>query len=269
MFTPNPERAAAELVRVCRPGGRIGLANWTPEGFVGQMFKIVGQHVAAAAGRALAADVGHRGPARRSCSAPHAKVEIARKPFTFRYRSAEDFFETFKAYYGPMVRAWACARRRRPGVAARPARRAGRRRQPEHDRQRCPSTRSTSRWSRPATTTDVDAGQPGPVTRSWWAPQMKTASVAGSSPGFDQRWRVPFCTTVSPGLEAHRRTVVELEAHLAGQHDLEVDRVGGVHAGIAPVPCGRASRAAPCSARSPRRAMSTSGPGAGSPCGGR
>ena len=50
MFTPNPERAAAELLRVCRPGGRIGLANWTPEGFVGQMFKIVGQHVPPPAG---------------------------------------------------------------------------------------------------------------------------------------------------------------------------------------------------------------------------
>lgn len=45
MFTPNPERAAAELLRVCRPGGRIGLANWTPEGYVGRMFKIVGAHV--------------------------------------------------------------------------------------------------------------------------------------------------------------------------------------------------------------------------------
>src|SRR5204863_8005592 len=45
MFTPDQERAAGELVRVCRPGGRIGLANWTPDGFVGQMFKIVGRYV--------------------------------------------------------------------------------------------------------------------------------------------------------------------------------------------------------------------------------
>jgi len=50
MFTPNQERAAAELLRVCRPGGRIGLANWTPAGFVGQMFKIVGRHVPPPAG---------------------------------------------------------------------------------------------------------------------------------------------------------------------------------------------------------------------------
>ena len=64
MFTPNPERAAAELLRVVRPGGRIGLASWTPEGFIGQMFKIVGAHVPAAGRRALAAAVGHRGSGR-------------------------------------------------------------------------------------------------------------------------------------------------------------------------------------------------------------
>ena len=64
MFTPNPERAAAELLRVVRPGGRIGLASWTPEGFIGQMFKIVGAHVPAAGRRALAAPVGHRGSGR-------------------------------------------------------------------------------------------------------------------------------------------------------------------------------------------------------------
>jgi ubiquinone/menaquinone biosynthesis C-methylase UbiE len=45
MFTPNQDRSAAELVRVCRPGGRIGLANWTPDGFIGKMFKIVGRYV--------------------------------------------------------------------------------------------------------------------------------------------------------------------------------------------------------------------------------
>ncbi len=54
MFTPNPARLGAELVRVCRPGGRIRLANWTPDGFIGQMFKIVGAHVPPARRRALA-----------------------------------------------------------------------------------------------------------------------------------------------------------------------------------------------------------------------
>src|ERR1700720_2530720 len=50
MFTPNQNQAAAELLRVCKPGGKIGLANWTPDGFVGQMFKTIGKHVAPPAG---------------------------------------------------------------------------------------------------------------------------------------------------------------------------------------------------------------------------
>jgi ubiquinone/menaquinone biosynthesis C-methylase UbiE len=45
MFTPNQEKAASELARVCRVGGRIGLANWTPDGFIGQLFKTIGKHV--------------------------------------------------------------------------------------------------------------------------------------------------------------------------------------------------------------------------------
>ena len=58
MFAPDHAKSAAELLRVCRPGGRIGLANWTPEGFIGQLFKTLGRHVAAAAGRAVAGAVG-------------------------------------------------------------------------------------------------------------------------------------------------------------------------------------------------------------------
>ena len=58
MFTPRPDVMAAELARICRPGGRIAMANWTPGGFIGQMFKIVGKHVPPAPGHALAAAVG-------------------------------------------------------------------------------------------------------------------------------------------------------------------------------------------------------------------
>ena len=106
MFTPNPERAAAELLRVCRPGGRIGLANWTPEGFIGQMFKVIGAHVPPPPGvpSPLAWGTEDR---LHSLFGANAKVEVERRHFMFRYRSAEDFFETFKAYYGPTVKAWA------------------------------------------------------------------------------------------------------------------------------------------------------------------
>ncbi|MEY2424236.1 MAG: hypothetical protein QOI95_4303 [Acidimicrobiaceae bacterium] len=106
MFTPNPARAAAELVRVCRPGGCIGLANWTPEGFVGQMFKIVGQHVPPPAGVPSPLAWGTEDRLDQLFGAD-AKVDVERRHFVFRFRSAEDYFETFKAYYGPLVKAWA------------------------------------------------------------------------------------------------------------------------------------------------------------------
>jgi SAM-dependent methyltransferase len=106
MFTPNPERAASELVRVVRPGGKIGLANWTPEGFVGQMFKIVGQHNPPPAGVPSPLQWG-TDDRLEALLGSDCDVEITRRHFAFRFRSAEDFFETFKDYYGPLVKAWA------------------------------------------------------------------------------------------------------------------------------------------------------------------
>jgi ubiquinone/menaquinone biosynthesis C-methylase UbiE len=106
MFTPNPDRSSAEMLRVCRPGGRIGLANWTPEGFVGQMFKIVGQHNPPPAGVPSPLAWGTDARLQQLFGAD-AKVDIARRHFVFRFRSAEDYFETFKAFYGPLVKAWA------------------------------------------------------------------------------------------------------------------------------------------------------------------
>ena len=106
MFTPNPERAASELLRVCRPGGRIGLANWTPEGFVGQMFKVVGQHVAPPAGVPSPLAWGNEERLHQLLG-DGADVEVNRRHFTFRYRSVDDYFDTFKDYYGPCVKAWA------------------------------------------------------------------------------------------------------------------------------------------------------------------
>jgi SAM-dependent methyltransferase len=106
MFTPDPGRAAHELIRVVRPGGRIGLANWTPEGFVGQMFKIVGQHVPPPAGvpspLQWGTDAGVEALLGHDCD-----LEVTRRNFTFRFRSAHDYFETFAAFYGPLVKALA------------------------------------------------------------------------------------------------------------------------------------------------------------------
>lgn len=103
MFTPNPERAARELIRVVRPRGRIGLANWTPEGFVGQMFKIVGEHVPPPAGVPSPLQWGTQTRLDALLGAD-CEIESTRRTFTFRFRSAPDYFETFSRYYGPIVK---------------------------------------------------------------------------------------------------------------------------------------------------------------------
>jgi len=107
MFTPDQDRAAAELPRVCKAGGQIGLANWTPEGFIGQVFKTLGKYVPPAAGLKSPALWGTR--ARLSELFGSAALSIKTEPryFTFRYRSPEHFLEVFARYYGPMLKAFA------------------------------------------------------------------------------------------------------------------------------------------------------------------
>jgi SAM-dependent methyltransferase len=104
MFTPNPEAAARELRRVCRSGGRIGLTNWTPDGFVGRMFKIVGAHVPPPAGVPSPLLWGTEDRLRELFDGT-ARIDVARRQFLFRFRSAVDFFEFFTTYYGPLVQA--------------------------------------------------------------------------------------------------------------------------------------------------------------------
>jgi ubiquinone/menaquinone biosynthesis C-methylase UbiE len=104
MFTPDHERAGAELVRVCRPGGRIGLACWTPEGVVGEVLRTVAAHVPPPAGvpsPLLWGTVEHLGEVLPGC-----QLEVRERAFTFRYRSAQHWFETFRDFYGPVHKAW-------------------------------------------------------------------------------------------------------------------------------------------------------------------
>ena len=105
MFTPNPELAAAELIRVCKPGGKIGLANWTPEGFVGQMFKVIGGLVPPPAGVPSPLQWGTDARINELLGTD-CKIDSTRKNFVFRYRSSAEFFDTFKDFYGPAVKAW-------------------------------------------------------------------------------------------------------------------------------------------------------------------
>jgi ubiquinone/menaquinone biosynthesis C-methylase UbiE len=107
MFTPNQDRAAAELVRVCKSGGKIGLANWTPGGFIGQLFKTIGKHVAPPAGIQSPALWGTRARMAELFE-PHASsIEMMQRNFVFRYRSAEHWLEIFKTYYGPVLKTFA------------------------------------------------------------------------------------------------------------------------------------------------------------------
>jgi ubiquinone/menaquinone biosynthesis C-methylase UbiE len=101
MFTPDQPRAAAELMRVCRPGGKIGLANWTPGGFIGQMFKVIGQFVPPAPGLRPPSQWGTEDRIDELFAGASA-IHSARRHFSFRYRSPAHFLEVFRTYYGPM-----------------------------------------------------------------------------------------------------------------------------------------------------------------------
>lgn len=106
MFAPNHEATAAELVRVTKPGGRIGLANWTPEGFIGQLFKVIGAHVPPPAGLSSPALWGTEAHLARLFGA-RARLRAERKTFLFRYESAAHWIQVFRDYYGPTHKAFA------------------------------------------------------------------------------------------------------------------------------------------------------------------
>jgi len=106
MFTPHQEQAAAELLRVVRPGGRIGLTNWTPDGFVGQMFKIVGRYAPPPAGIRSPLEWGTETRLRELFGAQVASIDAQRRHFVFRYRSAQHWLDTFRTYYGPTHKAF-------------------------------------------------------------------------------------------------------------------------------------------------------------------
>jgi SAM-dependent methyltransferase len=106
MFSPDQERAAAELLRVCRPGGKIGLANWTPDGFIGQMFRVTGQYVAPPPGLKPPALWGTEERLRKLFGSGVASLRAERRFFAFRYRSFDHWLAFFRTYYGPVHKAF-------------------------------------------------------------------------------------------------------------------------------------------------------------------
>ncbi len=107
MFTPNQDKAASELLRVCRRGGQIGLANWTPEGFIGQVFKTLGKYLPPPAGAKSPALWGTRARLTELFGTEASSIKAESRVFNFRYRSPEHFLDVFKTFYGPILKAFA------------------------------------------------------------------------------------------------------------------------------------------------------------------
>ncbi|HJT56962.1 MAG TPA: class I SAM-dependent methyltransferase [Ktedonobacteraceae bacterium] len=105
MFTPNQEQAASELIRVCRSGGKIGLANWTPTSFIGDLFRSIGKYVPPAPGVKPGALWGTEQRLRELFGDAISSLATTTRTFLFRYRSAGHWIEVFSSYYGPIVTA--------------------------------------------------------------------------------------------------------------------------------------------------------------------
>jgi SAM-dependent methyltransferase len=107
MFAPDQDRTASELTRVVRPGGRIGLANWTPEGFLGDLFRLVGSFVPPPAGLRSPTQWGTETRITELFGPRASRIACERRHFTFRYRSAAHWIDVFRAWYGPTHKAFA------------------------------------------------------------------------------------------------------------------------------------------------------------------
>jgi SAM-dependent methyltransferase len=107
MFAPDHERAAAELLRVARPGGTIALASWTPDGFIGELFRTVAAHVPPPAGVPAPMLWGTEAHLRGLLGEGIACIELTERTFTFRFASSDEFVSFFREWYGPTLKAFA------------------------------------------------------------------------------------------------------------------------------------------------------------------
>jgi len=115
MFTPDQDKAAKEMLRVCRTGGRIGMANWTPESFIGQVFKTIGKHIPPMPGIRSPALWGTKARLEEMFGG-QASIEATSRMYNFRYRSPTHWLEVFRTWYGPVHKAFEALPQ--PGKAA-------------------------------------------------------------------------------------------------------------------------------------------------------
>jgi ubiquinone/menaquinone biosynthesis C-methylase UbiE len=107
MFAPNQERAASELLRVCKPGGKIGMANWTPEGFIGELFRVNARYVPPPAGLKPPVLWGKEERLRELFGDGISSLQVTRRTFQFRYMSADHWIDFWRTYYGPTFKTFA------------------------------------------------------------------------------------------------------------------------------------------------------------------
>jgi len=106
MFAPDQKKAAGELLRVCRPGGKIGLANWTPDSFAGEMAGVFGRYVHPPPGLELPVLWGTEERLRDLLGGGVGHLQITRRSFVFRYRSIRHYLEILQIYLGPTRKAF-------------------------------------------------------------------------------------------------------------------------------------------------------------------
>lgn len=118
MFAPNQAATASEMARVCRLGGRIAMANWTPDSFIGKLFKVIGEHVPPPAGVQSPGLWGTRARIEELFGEQASRIEIRTRDFNFRYRNVAHWVDLFRTYYGPTHKAFAALPPEKQGVLA-------------------------------------------------------------------------------------------------------------------------------------------------------
>ena len=106
MFAPNQQQTAAEMLRVCASGGKIGMANWTPSGFIGQLFKTLGKHVAPPAGVQSPANWGNMDWVNETFEPASSAIDATSRDYVFRYATPAEFVDFFRTFYGPVHKAF-------------------------------------------------------------------------------------------------------------------------------------------------------------------